>query len=256
MVIDCRNGPVYERAICIYACIPEDQFLEGLEVWKEAVSSEFPVYTRFADQEITLSRDGAQPPVQKISIRHRFWSADPQQEHADWCIQLAPDRFIVNLRREGSEDRKGFAVLREFFGKWHIQWMSCFGSPALKHVKLEYWNRINKDTVPGHAIDNYVEVKDIFTVFAETPMPQSATKYVVPYQYQANWETADTPKPFRLSAGIKALSSKPMTLQAHFQAGIDLLETEAPGDKLDRLHRLLLEVFDAFFTSEAKELFK
>ena len=250
-----KNGPVYERAVCVLTSIPEDTFLDRLERWKEIAASELPVTTKFADREISLPEEWEKQPVQKISIRHRFWSQDPKKEHADWCIQLSPDRFIVNLRRKDHNDQRGFAELKNFFDEWLNKWLNCFESPKINCVKLEYWNRINKDTVPDFANESYIEVKDIFSLFRSMPMPKRAKKYITPYQYEANWDAELEEKPYRLSASIRAVPSKIMTLQTHFLAECEI-QNNSPVGELDQLHVLVHDLFDSVFTKEVKEIFK
>lgn len=250
------HGPVHERAICVFAPIAEDTFLDRLDRWREAAASGLPVCTRFADRDIVLPNDQSEPATQRVSIRHRFWNEDPAKAHADWCVQLSPDRFVVNLRRNGLADQRGFNELRDFFCQWYPKWLDCFGNPEAKRVQLEYWNRVNKHTIPDCATDKYIEVKDIFTVFASTPMPPCSSQYVVPYRYEANWDAVLDERDYRLSASIRAVASLPLTLQAHFLAGGGVPTNGTPVPELDNLHRLLLGVFDVFFTPKAKELFR
>ncbi|MBN2450842.1 MAG: hypothetical protein JXR77_10665 [Lentisphaeria bacterium] len=163
----------------------------------------------------------------------------------------------MNLRRRDRQDQRGFAELREFFSRWYPDWRSCFGSPEPTVVQVEYWNNINKHVVPGSASDEYVEVKDLFASFAATPMPPHAEKYVVPYRYEANWAASVGGRTYRLSAGIRALPVKPLTVQARFAAAFvgAAARPVDPEHELDALHDLLLGVFDVFFTAKAKEAF-
>lgn len=252
-----RHAPVTERAISVEADLGEEQFQRGFPRWQEICAKELPVHTSFAERRVTVPARSEDPLVQRISVRHRFWDADPERSGADWCVQVMPKRLIVNLRRRGLSDLRGYSDLREFFSRWYPRWLDCFETPEPRQVQLEYWNKINKTTVPGSANDEYVEVRDIFTSFAGTPMPPHAEKYVVPYHHEAHWQANLDGRPYRLSADIRTFPAKPLTLQAHFAATFGASAGSAldPMRQLDALHVLLLGVFDSFFTDKAREAF-
>ncbi len=255
------HAPVVERALHLFADIPEDVYQENLNRWAEIVRIEFPHYTRHVEWKVAVASQGDLPFIQadnsSMSLRHRYWSCNPAQGHADWCLQLLRNSLIVNLRQKhgDSTDKRGFHDLFETFEIWRPRWMEIFRVTKIARIRLEYWNNLNHTTIPGLATEKLIQAGDVLTVFANTPRPKGVTCYTPPYECIHSWLAQIDDSAYTLRAETKSLDIMPTTLQVHFSAECSVEDIDALRKAVNIEHNLISDTFDVFFTDKAKKIF-
>ena len=260
---------IRERIIVLEGVIPEEQFIRQLPEWQEFFLSNFPdgVHTQKNEWNIVVkNEEDSFPSVPTIdedktslSYLHRYWSSDPKTTHADWCVQLRKNSLIVNQRIGTVKDTRNFGDLLAFFNKIFPYWEKTFAPTAINDVRVEYSNMINKDTLSPTFIpkNDYIEVKDIFTVFSCLPMPKHSEKYIAPHECKHRWQLQYEDQPYFMEINTRTLPIKPFSIQVQLLVGYQSrknLNLENLNKHINRCHDLALEGFDVYFTEEFKKL--
>jgi hypothetical protein len=257
-----KRPPVVERAVSVTGDVSEQAFQERVEAWAEAVQEALPVHTRKVEWEILIREDNQVPVLDedgtKMRIVHQFWPSDPAKTKPPWCLQLWPTRLVVNLRRGDGRDLRGFADLDRLACDWIPRWGQHFGVRDVSKVVLEYWNRLSVDTVPEFATREVVHLDKLITVFSTIPGP-AGSMIVSPYKCTCGLLVKRGNEVYQCQVRVEGLANaKPATVQVHFRADTAdraALVPTAVSPVLSALHGLVGEMFEGFFTTEAKEAF-
>jgi hypothetical protein len=257
-----KRPPVVERAVSVTGDVSEQAFQERVDTWAEAVQDALPVHTRKVEWEI-LIRDDNQVPVldedgTKMRLVHQFWPSDPKETKASWCLQLWPSRLAVNLRRVNDRDLRSFQDLDRLACDWIPRWGQHFGVRDVSKVVLEYCNLLSVETVPEFATKDVVHLDKLITVFSSIPGP-AGSMITNPYKCMCGLLVKRDNEEYRCQVRVEGLASaKRATVQVHFRADTADRAALAPAaisPTLSALHGVVREMFEGFFTTEAKEVF-
>ena len=263
-----KYTPICERIVSFDLEIPEDKFQEGLSNWDNIFRDEFPeaFHQRRVHWDIQIQEaEGAMPEIAhektKMSIRHMFWSSDPQKTHPDWCIQIQQNALVFNLRQydwKKESDHRDYNDLKLFTETWLSKFNNCFGEFTFRTIKLGYSNIINHQKIctSGLIKPNWLEVKELLTLFREHPGPEFSSNYIIPFNSEMNWVAKYENEDFRLSTIIKTTPKPCLTLNIHFSVIKVIIMDKAPVlAYLDNMHKLIHCLFDSTFTDTAKKIF-
>ncbi len=256
--------PLFERIIRISADIEDELYLSGMDEWVEFLQSIFPdlFHEKKKEWKISISNNEVAFPIineeeTTLSILHRFWSSNPEEKEPEWCVQLSPDRLILNMRNQGWDDSRRFPNLVDNFKIVHHAWESIF-NPVKKNMSLQYYNILNEKTLPQYSDQSKcVNLGKILAYFEHVNLPNNSS--FTPY-HECKFDyikKAEDSFDYYISFILKNIEdSKPLTstMTLYVQS---ILNNDLPIEpKMNTLHELLIESFNTYLSDEAIKSFQ
>src|ERR1043166_7351699 len=173
------HPPVIERAISVRGVISPERYEKGFPSWQKMVKSEFPDHEEISHWKLNVKHQGLEtegampifdPKDAEVTIQHRFWRRNNTGKRS-WCLQVRPDRLVVNLVRHGEDGHK-FEELSSLLNEWLPKWNEHFEVEKIYGTFVEYVNMLSARVTPQFIEKGGgINVGKAFRLFAEVPIP-------------------------------------------------------------------------------------
>jgi hypothetical protein len=258
-----KKPPIIERVVSVVGSVVLDNFYAKFEGWKEIIQPHFPDYDPIKEWKLNLEMKNGVPNLTdappEVHVTHRFWRRNQRGERF-MSMRILPNQLTLNLHREG-DNPHDFRELLAQLKEWLPQWLAHFSVKGCMAVSLDYINVISAFNTPQFINPNgSINVGQALVVFAGVPNPHFGI--IQPYDCQMGLMIdPDRPAVFalRVNAGL---------LPPPFKSGIRIdFHTEVNKNKptldvaqvfaeAEFLHTIIIEQFEALFTSTAKKSFE
>jgi len=253
-----RKPPITERAVSFGFTLPEEDFQRKISSWSDIVRDVFP-HSKIANQwQISIADKDGVPFIpkenQKFTTKYQF--REGNNKRWDHGIQVWSDRVTFNLIG-GLQSPRTYEDLKLFHDEWLPRWADYFCVTELHGATLEYVNLLTESTIPSFCKDERISIGQILSAFV-TPGPIKAL--VPPFSFDMNFEDQRHEVPIRFHAGLSTIPNPKISLKLLFRASTEVLGRKISIDhvqqEIDTCHAVILEEFEAFFTTEAKNSFE
>ncbi|MGI6353820.1 MAG: hypothetical protein ACOX6W_01780 [Lentisphaeria bacterium] len=188
----------------IEAFLPDDLSVEvydnALGELKKFLEERYPEshYTSHQNWNcnIVISPSGAPKLESKLSFAHDIWSKKKNKnEQRDWRVRIEKKRLIINYCKNKIEDSGSFPEFLNFCEPIINFYLNKLAIPAFPNIKLSYQFKYDFNTVANKIFcdEKWIEIKDIFTIFASTYQnaPNDFMSFIPPYQHEQTLRLKD-----------------------------------------------------------------
>jgi hypothetical protein len=259
-LIKYKKPPIVERAIVFHAEIDEETFHLGADTWRSELTREFPNSKTITEWMLGVTeKDGMpflDPDKQQISVRQLFSSN--KNDNCERVMQLWRDKIAFNLKSDPATPSH-FEDISAVASDWLPKWVEHFKIATLHGITLQYVNLLSAQTLPSFMKENKLMVGEVLTNFSA--IPGRYHELVAPFDFQLNVRCNTEPVPMNFCARLLTASVSEAMLHVHFTVTTTgekkrAISQQEAEKEIQLAHALIVDEFEAFFTSEAKNSFE
>jgi uncharacterized protein (TIGR04255 family) len=266
MSLNYPNPPIVQRLLRLTTKIPEERFVMRFETFRPLLLAEYPDYDPIRNWNINIEEKNGIPQfnnvTQELELTHRFWKLNERGQRL-FSLAVTRTEFAIALLRSPDGAAHHFEQLQREAERWLALWWEHFQVENVEMISVEYTNLLSPDVTPTFVGPNgSLKIGEMLTIFNQMPGP--GARLIPPYDCQLSVSMGgeqgrcaslrvlglqrqpEGPKGAAARVDFQAWTSRPNTP----------LTREQCREELTALHDLILQHFEATFTTAAKESFK